>query len=150
MTLSFIELRPPLPPYALLQFFHAPPFPPMQMDADHSAAFALWYTRSVLDTALRKHAALRRDAPFAFSVHDVYDTEILGQPVSEEGKVVLRWLPAVQASSKACLLMNPLHNDGPLLALQAIRTRVLGSALAPLIWGYNNAESMLFVSIAPK
>lgn len=115
------------------------------MDADHTPAFAEWYTKSVLSKAV---AAGRPGGSLAISVHDIYDGDQSGHPLSGEGDVVVKWVaaePAVRAAH--CLLLNPIHNPRGVEAVAAVRKAALGGTAAAAAWGKANPECSLFLSV---
>ena len=118
------------------------------MDADHSDGFTRWYTYSVLERHAGQLAARHPGAPLAITIHDIWNTDERGHPYTEEGAVVVEWLPTLPAASKTCMLMSPVHNDGMRAAVAGVRHAALGPE-GDVTFGKSNPECTLFFTIVP-
>jgi predicted O-methyltransferase YrrM len=123
------------------------------MDADHSDKFSRWYTASVLSRHLQQVAERRPGASLAISIHDIFDTEEATHPLSSEGRVALEWLSknvsVSQASQKTCMLMSPVHNEVLRSTIAAVRRNTFGAEAAEHVWGKQNPECSLFLTVMP-
>ena len=114
------------------------------MDADHSRAFAEWYTKSVLDPAMEKVAG----GNLLIAVHDIWDDARNYEIKTDEGDVILDWLrgkgKSANTKKHSCMLLGDRFNPAMQDAVQLIREKVLGHHEATKIIGRNNRPCTLF------